>query len=99
MGLWYDGGDYPLTRDSMADIVGLTGIRMQRRRMREILTEVRKLDGFVVVGGPWVTVQEDCFGNHADTIFVGASAKRRFQPWVHFADPYCVVPVLFFGSC
>ena len=37
------------------DIVGLTGMTVQRDRMREILEELRERGVFVVVGGPWVT--------------------------------------------
>lgn len=62
-------------RLARADIVGITGMSVQRRRMREILTEVRKLDVFVAVGGPWVTVQEDYFGDLADTIFIGEAEE------------------------
>jgi radical SAM superfamily enzyme YgiQ (UPF0313 family) len=54
-----------------ADIVGLTGMSVQRRRMREILSRLKELNRFCVVGGPWVTVQEQDFGPLADVIFVG----------------------------
>jgi len=54
-----------------ADIVGVTGMNVQRHRMREILVELKDRGIFTVVGGPWVTVQEDYFGELADVIFVG----------------------------
>src|SRR5579883_2845681 len=54
-----------------ADIVGLTGMTVQRFRMKEILTELKRLGCFTVVGGPWVTAQEDYFGALADVIVVG----------------------------
>jgi radical SAM superfamily enzyme YgiQ (UPF0313 family) len=44
---------------------------VQRYRMREIVAELKKRGCFIVVGGPWVTVQEDYFDPHADVIFVG----------------------------
>lgn len=53
------------------DIVGVTGMSVQRVRMKEILRELKKHGCFTVVGGPWVTVQEDYFGELADVIFVG----------------------------
>jgi len=53
------------------DIVGVTGMSVQRARMKEILRELKKHGCFTVVGGPWVTVQEDYFGELADVIFVG----------------------------
>jgi len=40
-----------------ADIVGVTGMSVQRYRMTEILTELKARGCFTVVGGPWVTVQ------------------------------------------
>src|SRR3954471_18497688 len=43
-------------RLGQADIVGLTGMNVQRQRMLEILRELRRRDVFVVVGGPWVSV-------------------------------------------
>jgi len=35
-----------------ADVVGLTGMIVQRFRMREILGELKRRGTFVVVGGP-----------------------------------------------
>jgi radical SAM superfamily enzyme YgiQ (UPF0313 family) len=63
----------PLDFDRLAkaDIVGVTGMSVQRFRMRETLTELKRRGAFVVVGGPWVSVQEDYFGDLADVIFVG----------------------------
>jgi len=58
-------------RIARADIVGLTGMSVQRFRMREILQELKGRGVFTVVGGPWVTVEEDYFGDLADVIFVG----------------------------
>ncbi|HEV3137108.1 MAG TPA: radical SAM protein [Pirellulales bacterium] len=62
-------------RLARADIVGLTGMSVQRFRMREILTELKARGVFTVVGGPWVTVQEDYFGDLADVIFVGEAEE------------------------
>jgi len=56
---------------AQADIVGLTGMSVQRKRMREILTELKRRNIFTVVGGPWVTVHEEYFGELADVIFIG----------------------------
>src|SRR4051812_33669438 len=62
-------------RCARADLVGLTGMSVQRFRMREILEELKKRDCFTVVGGPWVSVQEDYFGDLADVIFVGEAEE------------------------
>jgi radical SAM superfamily enzyme YgiQ (UPF0313 family) len=61
--------DYEALADM--DIVGVTGMVVQRARMKEILRELKQRGYFTVVGGPWVTVQEDYFGDLADVIFVG----------------------------
>src|SRR5437868_11020917 len=45
-------------RIARADVVGVTGMIVQRFRMREILTELKQRGAFVVVGGPWVSVRE-----------------------------------------
>jgi radical SAM superfamily enzyme YgiQ (UPF0313 family) len=58
-----------------ADIVGLTGMSVQRRRMTEILAELKRRGAYTVVGGPWVSVQEDYFGPLADVIFVGEAEE------------------------
>src|SRR5437660_10386035 len=71
-------------RLARADIVGLTGMSVQRVRMREILSELKRRGAFTVVGGPWVTVQEDEFGELADVIFVGEAE----QTWPQFLDEW-----------
>lgn len=58
-----------------ADIVGITGMSVQRFRMRQILERARDHGAFTVVGGPWVTVQEDYFGALADVIFIGEAEE------------------------
>jgi radical SAM superfamily enzyme YgiQ (UPF0313 family) len=58
-----------------ADIVGVTGMSVQRFRMREIITELKERKIFTVVGGPWVSVQEDYFEGLADVIFIGEAEE------------------------
>src|SRR5207248_9425934 len=48
-------------RCARADIVGITGLSVQRFRMKEILTELKRRGVFTVVGGARVTVMEDYF--------------------------------------
>src|SRR5512143_3253400 len=62
-------------RCAEADIVGLTGMSVQRYRMRAILEELKARGCFTVVGGPWITVQEDYFGALADVIFIGEAEE------------------------
>src|SRR5215831_10519714 len=74
----------PLDFDAIAraDIVGITGMSVQRFRMREILRDLKRRGAFVVVGGPWVTVKEDYFGDLADVIFVG-EAEETWPRFLH----------------
>jgi radical SAM superfamily enzyme YgiQ (UPF0313 family) len=71
-------------RLARADIVGVTGMIVQRIRMREILEELRRREVFTVLGGAWVTVKEDYFGDLADVIFVGEAEEtwpRFLREW------------------
>jgi hypothetical protein len=61
-------------RCARADIVGVTGMIVQRRRMREILTELKRRGRYTVVGGPWISVKEDYFANSPMSC---SSAKPR----------------------
>ena len=67
-----------------ADIIGLTGLSVQRARMLDILREIKRRRGFTVVGGPWVTVKEDYFGELADVIFVGEAEES----WPRFLEDW-----------
>src|SRR5262249_17724696 len=67
-------------RVARADVVGVTGMSVQRFRMREILTELKRRGAFTAVGGPWVTVNEDYFGPLADVIFV----REGEETWPQF---------------
>ena len=71
-------------RCARADIVGVTGMSVQRFRIKEILAELKARGCFVAVGGPWVTVREDYFGELADVIFVGEAEDtwpRFLKEW------------------
>jgi radical SAM superfamily enzyme YgiQ (UPF0313 family) len=62
-------------RCARADIVGVTGMSVQRHRMREILTELKRRSVYTVVGGPWISVAEDYFAGLADAIFIGEAEE------------------------
>ena len=69
-----------------ADIIGVTGMIVQRFRMTEILKELKRRGCFTVVGGPWVTVQEDYFNSLADSIFVGEAEETWPQFLADWAE-------------
>ncbi|MBV8558701.1 MAG: B12-binding domain-containing radical SAM protein [Planctomycetaceae bacterium] len=66
------------------DIVGLTGMTVQRDRMREILEELHARAIFTVVGGPWITVAEGWFEGLVDVIFVGEAEET----WPKFLEDW-----------
>jgi radical SAM superfamily enzyme YgiQ (UPF0313 family) len=73
-------------RCAAADIVGLTGMSVQRARMREILVELKRHGLFTIVGGPWVTLQENYFGDLADTVFIGEAEDTWPQFLAEWAE-------------
>src|SRR5271166_240731 len=71
-------------RCERADIVGVTGMIVQRARMREIITELKRRGIYTVVGGPWVSVSEDYFADLVDAVFVGEAEET----WPRFLDDW-----------
>jgi radical SAM superfamily enzyme YgiQ (UPF0313 family) len=71
-------------RCARADIVGITGMGIQRRRMQEIIDELKLRGAFVVVGGPMATVNESYFDGAIDAIFIGEAE----QTWPRFLDEW-----------
>jgi radical SAM superfamily enzyme YgiQ (UPF0313 family) len=71
-------------RCARADIVGVTGMSVQRFRMKAILAELKSRGVFTVVGGPLVTVHEDYFDDLADVIFIGEAEET----WPQFLDEW-----------
>jgi radical SAM superfamily enzyme YgiQ (UPF0313 family) len=71
-------------RCARADIVALTGMVVQRQRMLDILTELKRRGLFVVVGGAWASVKEDDFDGLADVVFVGEADES----WPRFLDEW-----------
>src|SRR5262249_46886168 len=67
-----------------ADLVGVTGMIVQRQRMHEIVTELKRRGAYTVVGGPWVSVSEHYFDGLADTIFVGEAEDT----WPQFLEDW-----------
>ena len=76
----------PIDYDQLAggDIVALTGMSVQRARMREILTELKNRGVFTVVGGPWATVDEAFFADLTEVIFVGEAEET----WPQFLEDW-----------
>ena len=64
------------------DIIGMTGMLVQRPRMLSLLQELRDLPGLLVVGGPAVTADESPFERLCDVRFVGEAE----QTWPEFIE-------------
>jgi radical SAM superfamily enzyme YgiQ (UPF0313 family) len=58
-------------RLSRADLVCLTGMSIQGRRLVEILQECRSRGVMTVVGGPMATVEPEVLEEFADVMFIG----------------------------
>src|SRR5581483_4999569 len=63
----------PIDFDSLRrfDVVGVTGMNVQKKRLLEILARLRDREGLVVVGGAYVTVDQDCVAGLCDVVFRG----------------------------
>ncbi|HJZ90136.1 MAG TPA: B12-binding domain-containing radical SAM protein [Gemmataceae bacterium] len=66
------------------DVIGVTGMMVQKVRMREILVRLRDMGQFTAVGGPFVSVQEKYFNGLCDVTFVGEAEDT----WPRFLDDF-----------
>jgi radical SAM superfamily enzyme YgiQ (UPF0313 family) len=73
-------------RCSRADIVGITGMNVQRKRMHEILAELKRRGVFTVIGGSWVTVYPEDFEDLASVIFIGEAEETWPQFLAEWAE-------------
>ena len=83
-------GDVDLAALTDYDIIGLTGMIVQRQRMREILESLKDFPGIVIVGGPYASVDEQFFSGLCDVIFVGEADTSwpRFLETVASGEPW-----------
>lgn len=66
------------------DIVGVTGMIVQKERTREILLKLRELGVFTAVGGPFVSVEEKYFDGICDVTFIGEAETT----WPQFLEDF-----------
>ncbi len=66
------------------DIVGVTGMNVQKKRMKEILVRLRELGCFVVVGGAYASVAPDYFTGLCDVLFDGEAETT----WPEFLEDF-----------
>ena len=66
------------------DIVGVTGMTVQKERIHEILLKLKTMNIYTVVGGPYASVMESFFEDLCDAIFVGEAETT----WPKFLDDF-----------
>jgi len=66
------------------DLVGVTGMNVQKIRMREILLELRRRKIFTVVGGAYASVDEHYFDGLCDVLFSGEADET----WPSFVEQF-----------
>jgi radical SAM superfamily enzyme YgiQ (UPF0313 family) len=66
------------------DIVGVTGMNVQKERMRDILLRLRELAVFTAVGGAYASVNEPYFDGLCDVLFVGEAETT----WPEFLQDF-----------
>jgi radical SAM superfamily enzyme YgiQ (UPF0313 family) len=64
------------------DIVGVTGMNVQKQRMRQILERLRGMDVLTVVGGAYASVDEGFFDGLCDVLFSGEADET----WPEFVS-------------
>ncbi len=64
------------------DIIGVTGMIVQKGRMREILQRLRNMGIFTVVGGAYASVDERFFDGLCDVLFYGEADET----WPEFVE-------------
>lgn len=74
--------DIDFARLARFDVVGVTGMVVQRERMLEILARLKGGPAKVVVGGPYVSVMEDPFIDLCDVRFIG-EADETWPQFLH----------------
>ncbi len=77
-----NAGDIDYDRCARADVVGVTGMSIQRFEMRRILEALKARGCFTAAGGPWVSARPDYFGPLADVVFVGEAEET----WPRFLE-------------
>jgi radical SAM superfamily enzyme YgiQ (UPF0313 family) len=76
--------DIDFNRLARADLVCLTGMSIQGRRLVEILETVKAKGVMTVVGGPMATVEPEVLDGLADVIFVGEADET----WPQFLSEW-----------
>jgi radical SAM superfamily enzyme YgiQ (UPF0313 family) len=66
------------------DIVGLTGMIVQKRRMKEILLRLKAMGAFTIVGGAYASVDKEFFDGLCHVLFSGEAEDT----WPKFVEDF-----------
>ena len=70
--------------DVEADVIGITGYIVHKRRMREIASEFRSRGRFVAIGGPYASLCPQELREHCDVLFCGEAEET----WPQFVNDF-----------
>ncbi len=70
--------------DVEADIIGITGYIVHKRRMREIAGEFRRRGRFVAIGGPYASLCPQELRDYCDVLFSGEAEET----WPRFVNDF-----------
>ena len=74
----------PIDFDTDADVVGITGFVIHKRRMLEIAAAFRRRGKVVVAGGPFATLCPEELTEHVNSVFIGEAEYT----WPEFVRDY-----------
>jgi radical SAM superfamily enzyme YgiQ (UPF0313 family) len=74
----------PIDFDTDADIIGLTGYVIHKKRILELAAEFRRRGKFVVAGGPFASLCPEELRGHVDVVFVDEAEYT----WPQFLKDY-----------
>jgi radical SAM superfamily enzyme YgiQ (UPF0313 family) len=66
------------------DVIGVTGMNVQKKRMKEILIRLREMKLFVAVGGAYASVEPSYFDGLCDVLFDGEAETT----WPEFLNDH-----------
>jgi len=70
-----DEAEGPVDLDTPCDMVGLTGYITQRDRALELADAFRERGRFVVIGGPYASLDPETYRPHCDVLFIGEAEE------------------------
>jgi len=80
----HDEAEGPVDLDTECDMVGITGYITQRDRALDLADAFRERGRFVVIGGPYASLDPETYRPHCDVLFIGEAEDT----WPQFMADY-----------